>query len=138
MPKRPIAVILLQVALILASIVLIIVAWRVYSNPNWTTEQQSPVNESLLRMIATILLFVGTSTALWFRMGAAKILSVISLGWLSYSTLSIVTNFGEDNKRDLYQMGYEDLSYSNVGVFALFFVWFYALLLSKKCQDFFE
>ncbi len=138
MPKRPVAIILLQVALILASIILIIIAWRVYTNPNWTTEQHAAVNESLMRMIATILLFVGTFIALWFRMGAAKILSIISLGWLSYSTISIVTNSGKENKRELYQLGFEDLSYSNVGVILMFIAWFYALLASKKCQDFFD
>ena len=138
MPKRPVAVILLQIALASASIVLAIVTWRVNSNPDWTPEQQVGVRESTLRLIATILLFLGTFIALWFRKAVAKILTVISLGWLSYSTVSIVTNFGEDDKSDLYAMGFEDLSYGNIGTFIFFIVWFYVLLLSKPCQEFFE
>lgn len=139
MAKRPVAVNLLQIVLVLASLILVVVAWRASNITDLTPEQKSGVTESILRMVATIMVFLGTFFALWYRSKHAKLLSLMSLGWLAYSVVSIVTNFGVENKKtSLFPLSFADLTYANVGTFLLFLGWAYALLGTRSGKEFFE
>ena len=139
MAKRPVAVILLQIVMVLASLILAVVAWRASNITDLTPEQKSAMTESILRMVATIIVFLGTFFALCYRSKHAKLLSLLSLGWLAYSVVIIVTNFGVANKKTaLFPLSFADLTYANIGTFLLFLGWAYALLGTRSCQEFFE
>jgi hypothetical protein len=138
MAKRPIVLILLQIATALASVILAVVGWRLYNIQDLTPEQKLGVNESILRMIATILVFMGSFFTIWFRHHLGKIFAILSLCGLGYFTVGIVTDFGNEKKRDLLSLGFDDLTLGNVGALLFFLGWIYLVLFSKSCKKFFE